>query len=161
VLATGALAPHFTMLGIDGQEYRLPNSRSGQPGLLVFFKTTCETCDLTFPYINRLRESHPAGWHVWAVAQDPPDRATDYAREHGINFPVLIDAPDYTVSKLYDPAATPTLFLIDDRGRTAYSTYGFAKDDLNEVARRLAAWLSEPPVLIAPADDGHPAFKPG
>src|SRR5437867_3343438 len=113
MLETGALAPHFTLLGIDGREYRLPNGLNGQPGLLVFFKTTCETCDLTFPYINQLRENYPAGWHVWAVAQDAPDRATDYARDHVISYPVLIDAPDYSVSRLYDPAATPTLFLVD------------------------------------------------
>lgn len=161
MLETGALAPHFTLLGIDGREYRLPNSLSGQPALLVFFKTTCETCDLTFPYINQLRQSYPNGWHPWAIAQDPPERASGYAGEHQISYPVLIDAPDYSVSKLYDPAATPTLFLVDDRGRTTYSAYGFAKDDLNEIAGRIAAWLGEPPVVIAPADDGKPAFKPG
>lgn len=155
------LAPHFTLLGIDGREYRLPNSLSGRPVLLVFFKTTCATCDLTFPYINRLRETYPNGWHLWAIAQDPPQNASEYARRHRIDYPVLIDAPDYAASRLYDPAATPSIFLIDSRGRTTYSTYGFAKDDLNEIARLIAVSLNAEPTTIAAADDGQPAFKPG
>ena len=161
MLETGALAPHFTLLGTDGKEYRLPNTTQGQPSLLVFFKTSCATCDLAFPYINRLHETYAQGWHLWAIAQDPPAVAAEYATKHGISYPVLIDAPDYDVSRVYDPAATPTLFLNDATGRTIYSTYGFAKDDLNELSRRLAELLDKEPVIIAQADDGKPAFKPG
>jgi peroxiredoxin len=161
MLETGALAPHFTLLGIDGREYRLPNHLEGKPSLLVFFKTTCGTCDVAFPYINRLREAYRGGWHLWAIAQDPPSTASEYAAKHGIKYPVLIDAPDYDVSRLYDPAATPTLFLNDRSGRTVYATHGFAKDDLNEVSRLVAEMLQEDPVEIAPANDGQPSFKPG
>ena len=161
MLETGALAPHFTLLGTDGKEYRLPNNTEGQPSLLVFFKTTCATCDLAFPYINRLRATYAQGWHLWAIAQDPSAVAAEYATKHRISYPVLIDAPDYDVSRLYDPAATPTLLLNDASGRITYSTYGFAKDDLNELSRRLAELLDEEPVIIAQADDGKPAFKPG
>jgi peroxiredoxin len=161
LLETGALAPHFTLLGIDGQEYALPKGAGGRPVLLVFFKTTCATCDVAFPYINRLRETYPDGWHVWAIAQDPPETASKYAREQNLGFPVLIDAPQYAVSRLYDPAATPTLFFNDERGRTVYATYGFAKADLNELAGIIARSVDAEPAVIAPADDGRPDFKPG
>lgn len=161
LLETGALAPHFTLLGIDGKEYSLPRGAGGRPLLLVFFKTTCGTCDLAFPYINRLREMYPDGWNLWAIAQDPPRAASEYARAHGINYPVLVDAPDYHVSRLYDPPATPTLFLNDGGGRTLYTTYGFSKDDLNELARLVAGSIEADPVIIAPESDGRPAFKPG
>jgi len=62
LLETGALAPHFTLLGVDGKEYSLPKDAGGEPTLLVFFKTTCGTCDTAFPYVNRLRETYPEGW---------------------------------------------------------------------------------------------------
>jgi peroxiredoxin len=161
MLDIGALAPHFTLLGIDGREYSVPRDNAGQPAVFVFFKTSCATCDVTFPYINRLRERYQDGWHIWAIAQDPPDKAREYSRLHRIDYPVLIDAPAYSVSKLYDPPATPTLFLINEAGRSVYTTYGFAKDDLNEVARLVAASIGAEPSTIAPADDGQPAFKPG
>ncbi len=161
MLEVNALAPHFALLGIDGHEYAVPKHTTGTPLLLAFFKTSCATCDLTFPYINRLHQIYPQGWRLWAIAQDPPDKAKDYATRHSMDYPVLIDAPAYAVSKLYDPTATPTLFLVDERGRAVYSTYGFAKDDLNEIARLVAKSLDLEPAIIAPADDGHASFKPG
>ena len=162
ILEVGALASHFTLLGIDGREYSLPGSLGGRPAVLVFFKTSCGTCDLAFPYINRLREAYPGdAWRLWAVSQDPPDRSIDYAQRRGINYPVLLDAPAFVVSKLYDPPATPTLFLVDRAGGIAYSTHGFVKSDVNELSRLLAAEIREAPVEVAAANDGRPEFKPG
>ena len=161
ILEVGALASHFTLLGTDGREYRLPADLGGRPALIVFFKTTCATCDLAFPYLNRLRAAYPDGWHLWAVSQDAMDRTLPYARRAGMNYPVVIDAPTFYASRLYDPPATPTVFLIDTKGRVEFSTYGFSKDDVNEIAKRIAVHLGVEPQEIAPADDGRPAFKPG
>jgi peroxiredoxin len=161
ILGVGALASPFVLLGVDGREYIFPQGFQGRPGLLVFFKTTCGTCDLAFPYINRLRDAYPEGWELWAIAQDPPQQASEYARRHDIAYPVLIDAPAYEVSRLYDPPATPTLFLVNPNGRIGYTTYGFAKDDMNEVSRRIAEHAGAEPVIIAPGDDGRPDFRPG
>ena len=94
-----------------GKEYSLPKDADGQATLLVFFKTTCGTCDVAFPYINRLRDSYPDGWNLWAVAQDPAEAASKYARANGIDYPVLIDAPGYDVSRLYDPAGNADAVL--------------------------------------------------
>lgn len=161
MLEVGALASSFTLPGIDGREYRLPQSLAGEPALLVFFKTTCESCDTTFPYLKRLREIYPNGWRLWAIAQDPADRAAAYAKEHGLSDPVLVDAPGYKVSLVYDPPATPTLFFIDRSGMVALTSHGFAKEDLNQVARLIAGEIGAEPAIVAPEDDGTPAFKPG
>lgn len=162
MLETGALAPHFTLLGTDGREYSLPGHLDGKPAVLVFFKDKCDTCDIAFPYINRLREAYPNGdWIIWAVAQEPADKARAYAERFGIEFPVLIDAPEYDVSTMYDPESTPTLFLVDARGRTVFETYGFVKDDLNELSRRLAEAIGAEAKVIAEEGDGQPAMRPG
>ena len=161
ILEVGALALPFTLLAIDGREYTLPGDLGGRPAVLAFFKTTCATCDVVFPYLNRLRDAYPDGWLLWAIAQEPPDRARDYAARFRITYPVLIDAPQYTVSKLYDPPATPTLFLIGPNGRIEYTTHGFAKFDVNDLAARLAGHLGVKAQIVAPAGDGRPDFKPG
>jgi peroxiredoxin len=161
ILEVGALASHFTLLGLDGREYSLPSGLEGRPAVLVFCKTTCGTCDLAFPYINRLREEYPEGWDLWAISQDPPDKSSDYARKYGLTYPVLIDAPEFAASKLYDPPATPTIFVIGPDGRVEYTTHGFVKDDVNEVSSRIAHYAGRDPVVIAPENDGNPAFKPG
>jgi len=159
-LEPGATAPAFRLMDTGGRYYAYPSDANGQPLLLVFFKTTCETCDLAFPYIRALREAYPAGWSLWAIAQDPPEPAGAYARRHGLGFPVLVDAPLFGVSALYDPPATPTIFLIAD-ARVVYTTHGFAKDDINHLANLLAEYTGAEPRIVAPADDGRPAFRPG
>lgn len=160
-LEPGAIAPPFTLTATDGNRYAYPPDAAGQPLLLVFFKTTCETCDIAFPYLNRLRETYPRGWALWAIAQDPPPAAAAYAARHGITYPILVDAPSYEASRTYDPPATPTLFLVAPDGAIAYTTHGFAKDDINHLARLISAYVGADPVTVAPADDGRPAFRPG
>jgi len=161
VLDVGMSAPEFTLEDIEGRRRSLHEALASGPALLVFFKTTCATCDLTFPYVNRLRQTYPGGWHLWAVSQDAPEKSMQYARRLDVRYPVLLDAPDYTVSRLYDPPATPTFFLVDDDGRVAYSTHGFAKDDINQIARLIAGYVGATAQIIARADDGKPPFKPG
>ena len=104
----GALAPEFALEGIDGRSYSLREALPTGPILLFFFKANCSACDLAFPYTNRLVAAYPAGWQLWAVAQETPDRAREYAGRYSMQYPVLPDTSDYNVSKQYDPPATPT-----------------------------------------------------
>ncbi len=160
-LEPGALAPHFTLLSLDGREYSLPGDRDGEPLLLAFFRARCATCDVAYPYINRLKEAYPDGWQLWSVCQDDPDRAKDYAGRFALNHPVLLDGAELEVSRLYDPPSTPALYLVDRDGRVELTSEGFAKEDLNEIGRRIAGLVSAEAVEVAPADDGNPALKPG
>ena len=154
-------APLFTLPALDGGELSLPGDAGGLPVLLAFFRVSCDTCDVAFPYINRLREVYPAGWRLWAISQDSAERTLAYRDRFAINCPVLIDDPALAVSRAYDPPSTPTLVLIGSDGRTEYVSEGFAKDDLNEISGRLSACLGVEAVEVAPADDGNPAMKPG
>jgi peroxiredoxin len=158
----GTRAPDFSLRGIDGDTYALADTLRQGPVLLVFFKTTCGTCDLAFPYINRLRESYPADrWSLWAIAQDPPAEASRYASSYDMTYPVLPDVNGYAVSKAYDPPATPTLYLIDRQGQVVRETAGFSKEDLNSLSAALAERLGADPAVIAAPGDGNPDFKPG
>ena len=161
-IEAGARAPDFSLTGIDGDTYTLSDALSRGPVVLVFFKTTCGTCDLAFPYVNRLLDAYPGdGWSLWAVAQDPSAEASRYASTFGISYAVLPDVDGYAVSKAYDPPATPTLFLIDRGGDVVQETAGFSKADLNSLAAALAERLGAEPAVIAPVGDGNPDFKPG
>lgn len=160
-IEAGALAPHFTLLGLDGREYSLPRDTDGQPALLVFLRVSCNTCDLAFPYVNRLREAYPDCWQLWAVSQDEAPRSRAYAERFGLTYPVLIDAPGLDASILYDPPSTPAFFLVGRNGRVDYTLEGFDKVDLNEISRRIAVELGVEAVEIAPLEDGNPPMKPG
>ena len=160
-LEPGALAPHFTLLGLDGREYSLPSDRGHEPLLLAFFRVKCATCDVAYPYLNRLKDAYPGGWQLWSVCQDNPERAADYAGRFALAHPVLLDGAALEVSRLYDPPSTPALYLIGRDGRIEFTSEGFAKADLNEIGRRIADLAGAKAVEIAAADDGNPALKPG
>ena len=74
---------------------------------------------------------------------------------------MLLDGAALEVSRLYDPPSTPALYLIGRDGRIEFTSEGFAKADLNEIGRRIAALAGAKAVEIAAADDGTPALKPG
>ena len=161
-IEVGARAPDFSLKGTDGRTYALAGALARGPLLLAFFKTTCGTCDLAFPYINRFPEAYPAdSWSLWAIAQDPPEAAGSYAASHRMTYPVLPDVDGYPVSRAYDPPATPTLFLIDREGQVVGESSGFSKEDMNSLSTALAERLGAEPAVIAPAGDGNPDFKPG
>ena len=83
------------------------------------------------------------------------------SRQHGLTFPILIEGEGWPVSQQYDPDATPTLYLIEPDGVISMTSVGFHKQELNEISRRIAERLGEPPQVIAEEDDGNQPFKPG
>lgn len=162
-LEAGTAAPDFTLKDLSGQPHTLRDALRQGPVLLVFWKTSCRTTKMTFPYLERLRQAYPgAGWHLWAIGQDPAEAIEAFLAEVGpITFPVLDDYPDYAISRLYDPVATPTLFYVDPDDKIGLTAMGFSKDALNDLSARLATRFGVAPVVVAPADDGNPPFKPG
>lgn len=162
-LEAGTIAPNFTLEDLSSRPHTLSTALQRGPVLLVVWKAGCGSCKLTFPYLERLREAYPReGWQLWAIGQDPDDKIQAFLDQNGpVTFTILDDYPDYAVSKLYDPVATPTLFFVDPDDRIAFTAMGFDKSALNEISRRLATRFGVAPVVVAPADDGNPAFKPG
>jgi peroxiredoxin len=129
--------------------------------LAVFFKTTCPSCQTTWPYLQALhRQYHVAGLALWGVSQDGRDVSKAFASERQSTFPVLVDG-DLRISRSYDPAFVPTMLLIDPDGQITDTVVGFDKAGLNRLAAEIAQRLQLPQVVVAPADDGNPPFKPG
>ena len=51
---TSGPAPQFDLPGLAGDRTSLPDLLVSGPVLLAFFKVTCPTCQLTFPFLERL-----------------------------------------------------------------------------------------------------------
>ena len=162
MLTVGEQAPPFELPDLAGKNHRLTTAVAQGPVLAVFWKPSCGTCDLAFPYFQRLVDVYPSDrWQLLAVSQDSAVPSADFANQYSLTFPVLIEGEGWPASRLYDPEATPTFFLIAPGGTIEMTSVGFYKDELNEVARRLAEHLNEPARVIAEADDGNPPFRPG
>lgn len=159
-LSVGQSVPPFTLSAIDGTSYSM-HQNGARITLAVIFKTSCPTCMLAFPYIERLHQAYGTkGLVVWGISQDARDLAAAFASKYGITFPILIDA-DLKVSRVYDPEFVPTLWLLDSQGQVVESVVAFNKAALNHLSETIAARLGTPAVMIASEDDGNPPFKPG
>lgn len=159
-LEVGQTAPDFSLPTLDGRTVRLKELLKGGPAVLVFWKAGCRACDLAFPYLDRLAELAPEV-PIIAVGQETADSARAYVGRQGLRLPVALDGPDYAVSQLYDPAYTPTIFLVGPDGKISFKAEGFSKADLNALAARVGALIGRPVPEVAPAEDGVPAFRPG
>jgi peroxiredoxin len=160
ILSIGQTAPAFSLSGIDGKSYTL-NQNGARLTLAVFFKTTCPSCMIAWPYVERLHQFYRgAGLAVCGISQDARDASAAYAFKYGSTFPILIDA-GWRVSRVYDPEFVPTLLLLDDTGKIVESVIAFDKAKLNHLSDTIAARLGVPAAIIAPPGDGNPPFKSG
>jgi peroxiredoxin len=162
MIERGDSAPDFRLETGDGTEFRLALSLEQGPVVLAFFKADCAACTLAFPYLEQLHQAYRSEpWAICGISQHPARAAAWFARTTGVTFPLLIDGDALPVSLLYDPPATPTIYLIDRGGVVRSMLLGAVKADLNRLAAQLADLLDKDPVVIAPPDDGKPSFRPG
>ena len=162
MIQPGDRAPDFTLPGIDGLNYALHEAIGKGPVVLVLWQKDCGTCKLAAPYWSRLYDAYEnLNWSFWAVSQNDAAGAADFAGRFALRPTVLVDGPGLAVSEIYDPDATPTIFVIEPDASVSMVAAGFDKDELNAVSRRIAEYAGADYVAVAPADDGNPRFKPG
>ena len=160
ILSVGQSAPRFSLSGIDGKSYTL-NQNGARLTLAVFFKITCPTCAMTFPFLEKLHQTYRgAGLAVWGISQDDKPSSIQFAGTNGSTFPILIDA-GYRTSRTYDPEFVPTGVLVDSDGKIVDNLVAFNKAQLNHISQTVAGRLGVPAAIVAPEDDGKPAFRPG
>lgn len=137
--------------------------------LYAVFKTTCPTCELTWPYLERIRrigedtekDGGAAGLAVVAVAQDDPPESRAFARRLGTRLETVYDASPWPASEALGVTAVPTLFRVGADGVVAETVVGFDRERLRGLARRAAALAGKPPVELFLPHDAAPAIKPG
>ncbi|MFN7973753.1 MAG: TlpA disulfide reductase family protein [Acidobacteriota bacterium] len=151
--ALQANAPRAELPGIDGRRRQLVPDRALGHTLLAFFKVSCPTCQLAFPFLGRFHARFAAPeLRVIAVSQDHAGPTKDFVRRYDVGFPVLLDENDYAASRAYGVVAVPSVVLVDTEGRVARTTQGFVKKDLEELAAELGRLGGR---------DGSPVWHPG
>ena len=161
-LNVGDKAPRFTARDRMDRTWSLDGS--GTPlTLLTFWKTSCSTCQMTFPYLERVAQDYPKTVTVIGVVQDAdPYAGAEWAHKWGAHFPIISARSPFPISMAYDPAVTPTLFLIDNTQHRILSVYeALVKKDLNALSHAIASIGKVPATVVAPDRDGNPAWTPG
>jgi len=149
-------APRFTLRDTQGVEWNVPTEGYT---LLVFYKVSCPTCQLTLPFVEKMYRAYRSAVSFHSVAQDPPEEVSRFVRRYGLSFTQLVDPPPYDVSVRYDVQVVPTIYLVKEE-EILHVEESFLKSGLESLNAELARIAGVDPV---PLFEGVsvPSFKPG
>ena len=163
--APGDAAPalRLTLAGGEtrGLEELLQGSRS-RSLLLAFFKTTCPTCTLVWPYLARLHEALGDAIRVVGVSQDPPDESRRFHEEARASFELAFDpGPGFPASNEVGLEAVPYHLWIGADGRVRATWAGWSRQRMNDLASEVAVGAGRTPLPLVGPDDPVPSWKAG
>ena len=135
MLPTGAPAPDIQLPDLNGGLWTLAEALERGPVLLAFFKVSCPTCQLTFPFLQRLADSaFSASPQLIAISQDDVSASLEFQERFGVSMPTLIDVPrTFPASNAYRITSVPSLFLIEPDGKISFTSEGFNKGALQKL----------------------------
>lgn len=147
-------APDFKLTDEQGRVETLQDLLLHGPALLAFFKVSCPTCQLAFPFLDRLfREARVP---VTGISQNDAAATRQFRSTFGVTFQTLIDpeSEGYPVSNAYRIDHVPSLFLVEPDGSISLSETGFSRDIFEQIASRFGGRAFR---------DGEqvPEYKPG
>ena len=137
-LALGASAPDFCLPGIDGQSHCLKDYAASKVLVIAFICNHCPTAQLYESRLKQLAADYAErGVAVVAIQPNNPNAVrldemgyTDIgdsfeemklrAEYRHFNFPYLYDGETQKTSRAYGPAATPHLFIFDEKRNLRY-----------------------------------------
>ncbi|MFB7813140.1 peroxiredoxin family protein [Paenibacillus chitinolyticus] len=115
---TGAMAPDFTVTGLDGRSAALSDYR-GKGVLLNFWASWCGPCTHEMPRMNEAYlEGIPDVEIVAVNVGESRGTANEFAMRENLAFPVLLD-PSGEAARKYRVVGLPATFLIDPDGKIA------------------------------------------
>ena|SRR5258708_7193617 len=153
-LAPGLKAPEFTLPLLGGASTSLHDLLADGPVVLAFYKISCPVCQLTLPYLERLKDN--GRFRVIGISQDSADHTRHFERSFKVTLPSLLDdgSRDYPATRAYGVTSVPTLFSVEPDGTISSISAGFSKRDLTALGERAGR------AMFTDADR-VPEFRPG
>ncbi len=117
----------------------------GRVVLLNFWATWCQECRPEMPMFQRLhREFAPQGLSVIGInAREETPAIQKYAKELGLNFPLVLDAKG-EINAAYGVIGLPATFLIGRDGRAVARAVGPREWSGEQALAIIRALLAEP-----------------
>ena len=138
-LEIGAVAPEFSLPGVDGREYGIADFAKANILVIVFTANHCPTAQAYEGRLMQLATDYKnKGVAVVAISPNDPlavrldelgytdlgdslEEMKIRAAERKVNFPYLYDGRTQEVSRAYGPASTPHVFVFDKERKLQYS----------------------------------------
>jgi thiol-disulfide isomerase/thioredoxin len=156
-LEPGAPFPPLALSDDRGKTIHAPAGET----LYAIFKTTCPTCELTWPFLDRIHKASPAGLRIVAVSQDDAGKTAAFNRRLGVSLETAYDLDPWPASDALGVTNVPTLFRVGPTGVVEETIVGFDRARMEGLSRRAAALAGRPAPPLFRADEHVPAIKPG
>jgi peroxiredoxin len=126
-LAAGMEAPPIEGVDTSGAQVDLQQMR-GLPVVVNFWASWCQPCVKEMPLIDEVYRSASDRFMLISInVGDTKGTVNEFMAEHGISFPVLIDAAGKAAER-YRVSALPATFAIDAEGRISHTGIGQLTD---------------------------------
>jgi hypothetical protein len=151
-------APPLALRNARGERLDVPAAET----LYAVFKTTCPTCEFTWPFLERIRQNASDGsFRILAVSQDDPGQTAAFHARLGVKLATAFDPEPWTGSDALGVTTVPTLFRVGPTGMVEETIIGFDRALMEGLSRRAAALAGRPATPLFRADEHVPAIKPG
>jgi thiol-disulfide isomerase/thioredoxin len=131
-----AKLPDFTLGDLEGK----PRSILSWPGksmIVNFWATWCAPCRREIPLLRELQKEHgPEGFQIVGVAVDEREKVVAYAKEMGIDYPILTgeqDGLDAVMKFGHGSIGFPFTVFTDNQGRVVLFHLGEIKKEQADV----------------------------
>ena len=143
----GDLAPAVSFFDAAGQERSLDKLLAAGPVVLVYFKISCPTCQLTLNFLQRISGNQI---RIVAVSQDSPAATLRFSESFGVHLPFLFDREedDYPASNAFRLTNVPAMFLVESDRRISWEWTGFHKRQLEALAERAGETIFHPEDMV-------------
>lgn len=112
------IAPGFTLPDLNGKPVSLADFK-GKVVVLDFWATWCPPCRREIPDFIKLQTEYGSkSVQIVGIALDEPGKVQEFARQNGMNYPVLLGTQEISV-KYGGIEGIPTTFIIDKNGKIA------------------------------------------
>lgn len=120
-VSTGSLNEdqYFMLKNLSGETIILRDVMSKNKAVLInFWATWCPPCREEIPDLIRLQEKYPPGslTILGVDVGESADKVSSFAKEAGINYPLLLDS-DSKVAGKYRIVGIPTTLLVTPDGK--------------------------------------------
>jgi len=158
VLSPGSRLPELSLKDAHGNAAELPAGEA----LYGFFKTTCATCELAWPFFDRIGRLGAVGQlAVLAVSQDEPGETAAFNQRLGVRLPTLFDPVPWRSSQALGMESVPTFLRVGTDGMLREMVVGFQKEKMRTFATEAASLAGRPAAELFRPGDSVPAIKPG
>jgi peroxiredoxin len=166
-LSPGKRAPGVTFTRPDGGNATVADilaEGNGLPLLLAFFKVSCPTCRLTWPYLQRLHAAYGStAVHIVGISQNTAEESREFFEEFGkATFDLFLDpGPLFEASNAFHVEAVPHLALVSPAGILEDAFAGWSKAKMETLGERVAIARSLARIPVVPPGDPVRDFQAG